>query len=58
MEDKDRVIKALVPTQEEIKDLAKLGLDTTAVEAHLVKSFKEELHRRLYPDENNKTLII
>ncbi len=55
MEEKDRIIKVVVPTQEEIDKLAELGID---VEAHLVKVFRDELHMRLHPgDEKGRGLL-
>jgi len=44
----ERVIKVVIPTEEEIEKLKEYGID---VEPHLVKAFADELHRRLHPDE-------
>lgn len=48
MEDRDRIIKVVIPTQEEIDRLAGYGID---VEAHLIKTFIDELHMRLHPEK-------
>lgn len=55
MEENDRIIKVVIPTREEIDQLAGYGID---IEAHLVKAFKDELHYRLHPeDERERGLL-
>lgn len=47
---KNRIIKVIVPTKEEISRLEKkFGID---VEACIVKAFVEDLHHILYPEDD------
>lgn len=47
----DRLIKVLIPTDEEIARLKELGID---IESHLIMSFREELHRILHPEKEKE----
>ena len=42
-----RQIKVLVPTKEEIDEMAEVGITADIVENELTRAFIEELHRRI-----------
>jgi len=46
---KNKIIKVIVPTKEEISRLEEFGID---VEACIVKAFVEDLHHILYPEDD------
>lgn len=49
----DRVIKVVIPTDEEIERLKECGID---IEACLIQVFANELYHTLHPEDSDKVM--